>query len=226
MTSEDQINMDEENEFMNKWSKYCILVSEHPVLTDFLELIKSSFPWFWEMKILISERPNVVPVGLGNSESTIDMSGYEAGYKSDASDSKPASEEDEDEDMPDKDEDEDKDDEDKLSAHHQDSARKKNDLKTTHTQKKSSTSNAHPGHDKKLSKILDRFADLANVEEVTNQKELDLKRLQSQNARVKIKAKADIQIQRDKLKAELRMLEKKQEHDFRMVQLNLQIVQG
>ena len=26
MTSEDQINMDEENEFMNKWSKYCILV--------------------------------------------------------------------------------------------------------------------------------------------------------------------------------------------------------
>ena len=226
MTSEDQINMDEENEFMNKWSKYCILVSEHPVLTGFLELIKSSFPWFWEMKILISERPNVVPVGLGNSESTIDMSGYEAGYKSDASDSKPASEEDEDEDMPDKDEDEDNDDEDKLSARHQDSARKKNDLKTTRAQKKSSTSNAHPGHDKKLSKILDRFADLANVEEVTNQKELDLKRLQSQNARVKIKAKADIQIQRDKLKAELRMLEKKQEHNFRMAQLNLQIVQG
>ena len=42
---------------------------------------------------------------------------------------------------------------------------------------------------------------------------------------VKIKAKANIQIQHDKLKANLRMLERKQEHDFRMAQLNLQITQ-
>ena len=131
-----------------------------------------------------------------------------------------------DKDMPDKDKDKDNDDKDKLSMHHQYLARKKNNLKTTHAQKKSSMPNAHPGHDKKPSKILDHFMDLASAKEVTNQKELDLKRLQLQNARVKIKAKVDIQIQRDKLKAKLRMLEKKQEHDFHIVQLNLQIVQG
>jgi hypothetical protein len=226
ITSEDQINMDEDNEFMNKWSEYRVLVSERRVLTGFLELIKNSFPWFWEMKVLISERPNVVPVGLGNSESTVDMSGYDAGYKTDASDSKPVSEEDrdEDEDMPEEEE-EDDDDEDTSSIRRRHLARKKDNL-TTPARKKSSKPNAHPGRDKKSSKTLDRFADLASAEEVTNQKQLDLKRLQSQNAKAKIKAKADVQIHRDKLRAELRMLEKKQEHDFRMAQLNLQIVQG
>jgi hypothetical protein len=35
ITSEDQINMDEENDFLNKWSACCVLVFEHTVLTFF-----------------------------------------------------------------------------------------------------------------------------------------------------------------------------------------------
>jgi hypothetical protein len=38
------------------------------------------------MKELISERPNIVPVGLGNNASDIDMSGYANGFNSDVGD--------------------------------------------------------------------------------------------------------------------------------------------
>ena len=35
ITSEDQINMDEENNFMNKWSVYSVLISKHAVINPF-----------------------------------------------------------------------------------------------------------------------------------------------------------------------------------------------
>lgn len=185
------------------------------------------------MKDLISERPNVTPVGLGNSESAIDLAGYEGGYKTDDDVSKPVTDEDEDDDAAcdadtaeeDNDDDAEDDDDDitiprKRRAGSGYSAKKN---KMTPAQKaKASKSDIH--RSKKM-KPLERFADLASAEEVTNQKNLDLKKLQSRANMVKIKAKADIQIQHDKLKAELRMLEKKQEHDFRMAQLNLQLTQ-
>jgi len=185
------------------------------------------------MKDLISERPNVTPVGLGNSESAIDLAGYEGGYKTDDDVSKPVTDEDEDDDAAcdvdtaEEDDDDDAEDDDgnitiprKRRAGSGSSAKKN---KITPAQKaKASRPDIH--RSKKM-KPLDRFADLASAEEVTNQKNLDLKQLQSQANMVKIKAKADIQIQRDKLKADLKMLEKKQEHDFRMAQLNLQVTQ-
>lgn len=39
-----------------------------------IELIKEACPWFFEMRELIAECPNQVPVGLGNGEMGIDMS--------------------------------------------------------------------------------------------------------------------------------------------------------
>lgn len=36
-------------------------------------LIKDSCPWFFEMHELTGEHPNVVPAGLGNISSDIDM---------------------------------------------------------------------------------------------------------------------------------------------------------
>jgi hypothetical protein len=187
------------------------------------------------MKDLISERPNVTPVGLGNSESAIDLAGYEGGYKTDDDVSKPVTDEDDDEDddaacdadTAEEDNDDDAEDDDdgitiprKRRAGSGSSAKKN---KMTPAQKaKASKSDIH--RSKKM-KPLERFADMASAEEVTNQKNLDLKKLQSRANMAKIKAKADIQIQRDKLKAELRMLEKKQEHDFRMAQLKLQLTQ-
>lgn len=184
------------------------------------------------MKYLISERPNVTPVGLGNSESAIDMSGYEAGYKSDGDIkgdiSKPVTDEDEDDaeqDTAAEDDDDDTDDDLSIPRKRRaSSGRSAKKHKTIRAQKvKASKSDIHRS---KRMKPLDRFADMAGAEEITNQKNLDLKKLQSQAAMAKIKAKADIQIQRDKLKAELRMLERKQEHDLRMAQLNIQLTRG
>jgi hypothetical protein len=236
ITSEDQINMDEENEFMNKWSECSVLVPELPslVLTVLPELIKDSFPWLWEMKDLISERPNITPVGLGNSDSIIDMSGYEAGYRTDDNDPKPVTEDDggpgEDENS-EGDVEEDEDDDYKVTIPRKrsaGSANTKEKIKGTSAPQKPKALKSEFNRDKK-SKVLDRFADIASAEEVTNQKALDLKKVRSQNQAqndiVKIKAKAEVQIQRDRLKAELRMLEKTQEHTYRMAQLNLQIAQ-
>jgi hypothetical protein len=39
-------------------------------------LIQESFPWLWKVKELIDECPSLVPAGLGNTDSEIDMSGY------------------------------------------------------------------------------------------------------------------------------------------------------
>jgi hypothetical protein len=184
------------------------------------------------MKYLISERPNVTPVGLGNSESAIDMSGYEAGYKTDGDIkgdiSKPVTDEDEDDaDQDTAAEDDDDDTDDDLSIPRKrraGSGRSAKKNKIIRAQKvKASKSDIH--RSKKM-KPLDRFADMAGAEEITHQKNLDLKQLQSQAAMAKIKAKADIQIQRDKLKAELQMMEKRQQHDLRMAQLNIQLTRG
>ena len=35
ITSEDQINMDEENDFINKWSAYGVLISKHAIINPF-----------------------------------------------------------------------------------------------------------------------------------------------------------------------------------------------
>ena len=204
ITSEDQVNLEEENDFMNKWSEHLLFCLRVSVFLLFLALIKKSIPWLWEMKALISERPNLTPVGLGNSESAIDMSGYEAGYKTDGDGLKPVTDEDEDVDldagMLDAD---DEDDEDisiprKHPADSGYSAERKPVLQAWKA--KAAKPDIH--HDKKL-KPLDRFAEIAAMEEATNQKLLDLKKLHSQATMAKIKAKANIQIQRDKLKADL-----------------------
>jgi hypothetical protein len=89
--------------------------------------------------------------------------------------------------------------------------------------RKTNTVKSETPADRKKFKPLDRFSELATAEHITNQKELDLKALQSQNALAKIRARADIQIQRDKLRAEMRMLQKTQDHNYRMAHLNLQM---
>jgi hypothetical protein len=44
-----------------------------------LEIIKEACPWFFEMRELIAEHPNQVPVGLGNSATGFDMTVITAG---------------------------------------------------------------------------------------------------------------------------------------------------
>ncbi|KAE9388617.1 hypothetical protein BT96DRAFT_1004008 [Gymnopus androsaceus JB14] len=55
LTSEEQIDMSLQNSLMTAWSK-----------------IKKSCPWYFTFHAIIGERPNVTPVGLGNSGTVID----------------------------------------------------------------------------------------------------------------------------------------------------------
>ena len=84
---------------MNKWSEHLLFCLHISVFLLFLVLIKKSFPWLWEMKALISECPNVTPVGLGNGESAFDMPRYKAEYKTDGNGLKPVTNKDEDTDL-------------------------------------------------------------------------------------------------------------------------------
>lgn len=45
-------------------------------------MIKESCPWVFEMRKLIAKQPNIVPAGLRNSESGIDMDVLTGGSKS------------------------------------------------------------------------------------------------------------------------------------------------
>jgi hypothetical protein len=45
-----------------------------PLTSPLLDVIVTKTPWFFEMRSLIAERLNLVPVGLGNNETPIDLS--------------------------------------------------------------------------------------------------------------------------------------------------------
>ena len=127
------------------------------------------------MKDLISEHPNITPVGLGNSESTFNMSSYEAGYRMDGDKSKPASDKDGEDNMPEEDNNDNDDNDDRASTIPckcpAGLTRKKKAVQVQKTKALKADS-----HRDKKSKVLDRYADLASAEEVTNQKELKLKK--------------------------------------------------
>ncbi|KAF9562394.1 hypothetical protein CPC08DRAFT_761522 [Agrocybe pediades] len=57
---EADIDTSQNNQFVNKWQE-----------------VKADCLWFFDMRALIAERPNVVHTGIGNSESVIDMSVFE-----------------------------------------------------------------------------------------------------------------------------------------------------
>ncbi|KIM78692.1 hypothetical protein PILCRDRAFT_10917 [Piloderma croceum F 1598] len=62
ITRADEIDMTKENHFTNKWA-----------------VIQETCPWFFEMRELIGERPNIVPSSLGNGNSRMDMSTFTDG---------------------------------------------------------------------------------------------------------------------------------------------------
>jgi hypothetical protein len=60
----------------NCWSMYLYATLLNPLqeLIYVLAKIQDKHPWFWELKALISERPNMVPVGVGNNSTPINIS--------------------------------------------------------------------------------------------------------------------------------------------------------
>ncbi|KAI0764482.1 hypothetical protein BC629DRAFT_919851 [Irpex lacteus] len=65
---EDEIDMSQDNEFF-----VFVLAA--------VEKIKQEFPWFWDMKTLVQDRPNRIRTGLGNGETEIDFSAIMPGAR-------------------------------------------------------------------------------------------------------------------------------------------------
>ncbi|KAJ7833941.1 hypothetical protein B0H14DRAFT_3871513 [Mycena olivaceomarginata] len=74
------IDTTKENSFTTKWRTYSPYNSR-TVLSPFTEEIEHECPWFFEMRELIGQRPNVVPVGLGHSSIGFDEGHVDQGIE-------------------------------------------------------------------------------------------------------------------------------------------------
>lgn len=73
----DEVDETLKNSFVDTWSKYFTNLLVAVTLDQLLSLltedvVKPKAPWFFEIRALIDKRPNLVPAGLGNSQTAID----------------------------------------------------------------------------------------------------------------------------------------------------------
>jgi hypothetical protein len=193
--------------------------------------IKETCPWFFEMRELIGERPNLNPTGLGNSTTEIDLPavGTEEGSNPDIiawsdSDVDPNQTK-----APEKRKAE------TSSCDVSDDSCLIKDEETTETDRKRGQvaprfSSSRPGPatkklpTKKKTRI-EEFADLAQVEELTRQKELEVAKIRAEKGLAETRAKLELKkerlrAQREKNQqrariAELRLIH---EHELRLQQ--------
>ncbi|KJA25909.1 hypothetical protein HYPSUDRAFT_1067108, partial [Hypholoma sublateritium FD-334 SS-4] len=201
--SAEDIDMSLDNAFVNKW-----------------KAIKSDCPWFWEMRDLIGERPNLVPAGIGNSSSTVDMSILEDGgesHEARASSTQPSERggilyDSVAEDILDSDED-DLEPSGARSTFQESSDPPKAPTperpRLKDTKHKTSDSSINDTSDKNSSKRatkktkLEEFAAAAQAEEVTRQRELEL-------AKAKVQSAAEVEVAREKAKVDARQCKKEE----------------
>ncbi|KAF8056604.1 hypothetical protein FPV67DRAFT_1714403 [Lyophyllum atratum] len=228
---ESDIDMTQDNKLTNKW-----------------KAIKEICPWFFDMKDLIAERPNLVPTGIGHSGTEIEMSALATGDgeveiigEIDISDdNSPA---DDDDDLPHP----------SLLAAEAlatpklpppthatpikpevsditvagNAKRKLEEALGGKTPARAGTSKpAVPGKPPAKKSKMEEFTAIAQAEEVSRQKELDL-------ARTKVEAAARVKVESEKaiLQAKLAMIESKKEeradkrrvkHEAKMEKMRLQ----
>lgn len=173
-------------------------------------MIKESCPWFFEMRELIAERPNIVPAGLGNSESGIDMDvlvggnksnseGYESTPSANHGGSSPRWDIEDDSTGAGEDggvrgqDSETNEGDDSNASRNPESGPSNNEAK-----KSTGKTAARPGSSKpatrtpkenKKKRKMDEFVEIAGAEEVTRQKELDLARARAEEKKAKMEAK-------------------------------------
>ena len=165
------------------------------------------------MKELISEHPNIIPVGIGNNMSDIDMSGYANGFNSGLGEESLARTGDETE------SDKEKDGTPTNRGNVEEPIEWSESGDDADTKKREKTdiikkTGARPGKsnparsDSKKAKLIDRFSEVAAAEEQTTQRQLELKRKRVESQMevtvAKINAQARIRLQKDKLRAEAR----------------------
>ncbi|RPD53484.1 hypothetical protein L227DRAFT_513249 [Lentinus tigrinus ALCF2SS1-6] len=232
LTREDELDMARNNELTNAWS-----------------IVKKKSPWFWNMKALISQRPNVIPMGVGNSADAVDVDailGDAITVSEDAGDIKPAPRPSLDLFF--------KDDESSSDASEGETeflqriqkrrasvvsaadsnegegkggappANKRTPARATASI--SATKGNKKSSSKKL-KMADNFSDIAVAEEVTRQKTLELQIIKAQQDTLKYKAKLTAQLEKERIKAEKAQLnaemlkfKMRQEHELKLARIN------
>jgi hypothetical protein len=202
-------------------------------------MIKEGSPWFFEVRGLISERPNLVPVGIGNNNSTIDMAPYLTIDDDDIEDlgvdleidelgsgqATPKSVEGSGDDSGDDDE---------VVEGKKPSIGNKRKLPDANKKTKPMPGTSTPvasGKSEKVKKTaFDKFNEAAMAEEVTTQRALELKkaRLQStSNAKLaKIEAQKAVMMKRDELKMKAREMKMRMDHELRLAQLRMPVEGG
>jgi len=202
-------------------------------------MIKAGAPWFFEMRSLISERPNLVPMGVGNGSSAIDSELLVAPSK----EATPSDDEGGDHDHGsikslNWDLERDEGDSDKeVVADNKAGVKRKREPGETDSDVFVDTKKTkpHAGKSKltvatpvrpsstKPKNMVERFAEVAKIEEETVQRQLELKKFRlkgsSDVAMAGIKAKAHTKVERDKRKAELMLQKSRQDHKYRMAEL-------
>ena len=238
---EDDLDMSLENHITNCWSEYgfpLLIQLQTHAEKKLPARIREKHPWFWTLKEIISERPNLVPTGIGNNDTGYDLdillhgdSSETGGYleeSSGMSDGIGMGLEVEDEDAEGENEDEVNEGDTAPKGNkrkHQDADvdGKKSAKRVVVDEKKPTAPRAGKStpaepSSKKAKTGIERFADIAAREEETTQKALEVKRTKVQGktdrAVAKVKAQAEIQMNKDKLRAEY--AQKKLEFEFKL----------
>ena len=191
-------------------------------------------PWYYQMKAIIGECPNVKPVGIGNSASELNLdvlvtSTQDGGTS--LKDAKPAV-------LSENDDDDDDDDDDNNGDHNDDNETLGEDLHctcnkcsvliagldedvkpklVTPARLNVSKPTATGSKSKKL-KGLEELAEITAAEEVTRQKELDLQIQKLKSKASKVQAKAEVK----KAAIEAKKEKEKQTHEMEMIKLWLE----
>ncbi|KAF8158711.1 hypothetical protein BJ912DRAFT_866509, partial [Pholiota molesta] len=190
ITREDEIDMSLTNSFTTKWG-----------------IIQQTFPWYWVLKSLISERPNISPVGLGNNSSgfDVDMLSQEQTPQPVDTDEDSASESIENADA---DQHSDNDVKPELD-------KPKQGRKCTAAKPATSTTVPVP---KKVKNTHEKFTEIALKEEETTQKLLDIKKEKQAHdnavAIASIQAKAGVKMRRAEL--QMQLLARREEQKFQL----------
>jgi len=149
-------------------------------------MIQESCPWFFEMRDLIGERPNIVPSGLGNGNSNMDMSIFTDGRgaasdRNDEEGGEEANSLNNDTELQSDDRGEESEDSDKLDKRkgkEMDGMANKEVAKLGRTGAKPGNSRptARPVKEKTKKRKANEFTDIAEAEELTQQRQLELAR--------------------------------------------------
>jgi hypothetical protein len=215
---------------------------EHNSPPSLLDVIKETCPWFWKLKELIGERPNVNPVGIGNNASPIDDSVLgpseldltdDFTTNGDLTDDFPTNGDGPGDSATGDDPFKIESDGDSLDSDSAPTRKRKlvPDVTDVGLKKKTSAKAgtsmpaATPGatSSKKPKNVVEKFVEVAKAEEETTHKILDLKKERERGKAAatvaSIQAKKDIQMQKAKLRANAKQLKMTQDHEFRMLQL-------